>query len=131
MMFTHKVSKRLAVITPGLVLGMFLMGCATEKGATDPSTPPPPPSESHAGWHVAPSGSSSNAGSTSQPWSLDYALHGASGQIQPGDTVWLHGGTYRGAFRPSVAGAPGNPVVIRQYPGERATIDVAGARSEE
>jgi hypothetical protein len=101
------------------------MGCATEKGATDPSTPP----GSHAGWHVAPSGSSSNAGSASQPWSLDYALNGASGQIQPGDTVWLHGGTYRGAFRPSVAGAPGNPVVIRQYPGERATIDVAGATS--
>jgi hypothetical protein len=81
------------------------------------------------GWHVAPSGSSSNAGSDSQPWSLDYALNGAAGQIQPGDTVWIHGGTYRGAFRPTVAGAPGKPVVIRQYPGERATIDVAGATS--
>jgi hypothetical protein len=103
----------------------LIAACATEKGATGPSTPPPPPS----GWHVAPSGSSSNAGSAGQPWSLDYALSGASGQIQPGDTVWLHGGVYRGSFVATVAGAPGNPVVIRQYPGERAVIDVAGSTS--
>jgi len=87
------------------------------------------PPVAHAGWHVTPDGSSSSSGTADQPWSLTYALSGASGRIQPGDTVWLHGGTYRGQFRATVAGASGNPVVIRQYPGERATIDVAGATS--
>jgi hypothetical protein len=101
----------------------------TQPSVPPPPQPPPPPSAQHAGWHVGPNGSSSNAGTTSQPWSLTYALGGASGKIQPGDTVWLHGGTYRGQFRATVAGSAGNPVVIRQYPGERATIDVAGATS--
>lgn len=49
--------------------------------------------------------------------------------MQPGDTIWLHGGTYRGKFTATVAGTSTRPVVIRQYPGERATIDVAGATS--
>jgi hypothetical protein len=92
----------------------------------DPPSPPPP----HAGWHVAPNGSSSNSGTAGSPWSLTYALSGAAGRIQPGDTVWLHGGTYSGQqYRATVAGAAGKPVVVRQFPGERATIDVAGATS--
>jgi hypothetical protein len=37
----------------------------------------------------------------------------------------MRGGTYRGRFRSSVAGAPGLPVVVRQLPGERAIIDGA------
>jgi parallel beta-helix repeat protein len=86
--------------------------------------PPPPPPPQHAGWHVTPSGSSSNAGTASSPWSLSFAVGGASGHIQPGDTVWLHGGTYYGPVRATVAGTPGNPVVFRQFPGERATIDM-------
>lgn len=40
-----------------------------------------------------------------------------------GDTVWLRGGTYRGAYRTALDGAPGRWIVFRQYPGERATID--------
>ena len=86
--------------------------------------PPPPPPTDHAGWHVAADGSSSGSGTTSSPWSMTYALSGAGGKIQPGDTVWVHGGIYHGKFSASVAGAPGKPVVIRQYPGERAMIDI-------
>src|SRR3982074_1163566 len=121
MPFTHKLSKRLAVIRQPAVLGMFFLG-GCERVTTDPPIappsvppppppqPPPPPSAQHAGWHVGPNGSSSNVGTASQPWSLTYALSGASGKIQPGDTVWLHGGTYRGQFRATVAGSAGNPV---------------------
>ena len=29
------------------------------------------------------------------PWTLDYAAKGAGGNIKPGDTVWVRGGTYR------------------------------------
>jgi len=83
----------------------------------------------HAGWHVSPDGNSSGTGTPSQPWSMTYALSGAAGRIQPGDTVWVHGGIYHGKFTATVSGASGRPVVIRQFPGERAMIDVAGYTS--
>ena len=77
----------------------------------------------HAGYNVSPGGSSGGDGSVDRPWDLATALSGAGGRVQPGDTVWLRAGTYRGVFRSSVAGAAGKPVVFRQYPNERATID--------
>ena len=46
--------------------------------------------------------------------------------MQPGDTIWLRGGTYRGSFRSTVAGREGAPVVVRQFPGEHAVLDGAG-----
>ena len=77
----------------------------------------------HAGWYAAPSGSAGAAGSASAPWSLTYALQGAGGRVQPGDTVWLRGGTYRGSFTSTLAGTSAAPIIVRQYPGERATVD--------
>src|SRR3989440_10860558 len=43
-------------------------------GTPPPPPPPPPPPGSHLGWHVSPTGSSSNAGTEGQPWSLTFAL---------------------------------------------------------
>jgi uncharacterized protein YjdB len=80
----------------------------------------------HKGWYAAPNGSSSGAGTMSSPWSLATALAGAGGKVQPGDTIWLRGGTYTGKQVSTVAGVSGKPVVIRQYPGERATLDAKG-----
>ena len=77
----------------------------------------------HAGYYVSPGGSSGGDGSSHHPWDLATALSGAAGRVQPGDTVWLRDGTYRGVFRGSVSGAAGKPIVFRQYPNERATID--------
>jgi hypothetical protein len=73
----------------------------------------------------APTGNAAGSGSISQPWDLATALAGGSGRgkIQPGDTVWLHGGRYRGAFATTLRGEPDRPIVFRQAPGERATID--------
>ena len=81
--------------------------------------------------YVSPSGSSAGDGTLARPWDLATALGrgGAGGRIAPGDTIWLRGGTYRGAVVSSVHGAPGAPVVVRQYRGERAVIDAAGATS--
>jgi hypothetical protein len=79
--------------------------------------------------YVSPSGSRTGDGTTARPWDLATALAGGGGRIAPGDTVWLRGGTYRGAIESRVHGAPGAPVVVRQYPGERAVIDAAGATS--
>ncbi|HSA57548.1 MAG TPA: Ig-like domain-containing protein [Gemmatimonadaceae bacterium] len=75
------------------------------------------------GYYVAPNGLSTNDGSYSRPWNLATALSGAGGRVQPGDTVWMRTGTYKGDFRGAVSGTSGRPVVLRQYPGERATID--------
>jgi hypothetical protein len=92
------------------------------KSSTATVTVIPVPTE-HAGYYVSPSGSSGGDGSTSRPWSLATALAGAGGKVQPGDTVWLRAGTYAGTFRSAASGALDRPVVFRQYPGERATID--------
>jgi hypothetical protein len=82
-----------------------------------------------SGFFAAPDGSSGADGSADHPWDLPTALSGGNGKVQPGDTIWLRGGTYRGPFRASVSGQPGRPVVVRQYPGERAIIDAAGSLS--
>ena len=79
--------------------------------------------------YVSPSGSSAGDGTRARPWDLATALGGGGGRVAPADTIWLRGGTYRGAVVSSVHGAPGAPVVVRQYRGERAVIDAAGATS--
>jgi hypothetical protein len=79
--------------------------------------------------YAAPGGTRGGDGSQRRPWDLATALAGGGGKVKAGDTVWVRGGVYRGAFRSTVQGAAGKPVVIRQYPGERATIDGAGSRA--
>lgn len=74
----------------------------------------------HTGYYVTPGGSASGNGSAGQPWDLATAL--GSSVVQPGDTVWLRAGTYTGSFTSRLSGSVAAPVVVRQYPGERATI---------
>ncbi|MEW6511415.1 MAG: hypothetical protein AB1428_10690 [Bacteroidota bacterium] len=73
-------------------------------------------------FHVAPHGTAAGKGSKSHPWSLAYAL-GHPAALKPGDTLWLHGGTYEGVFTSTLRGAPGKPIIVKQYPGERAVLD--------
>jgi hypothetical protein len=87
-----------------------------------------PPASAARGYHVAPHGSPRGDGSSRRPWDLATALAGASSRIRAGDTIWLRGGTYRGSFRSTIAGTDAAPVVVRQYPGERAILDGAGSR---
>jgi len=82
----------------------------------------------HAGWYVTPTGSSGGSGSATSPWDLTTALGGAGGRIHPGDTVWLRAGTYgsgegRSDYHATLVGTSTAPIVVRAYPGERATID--------
>ncbi len=72
---------------------------------------------------VAVTGTPQGDGSRESPWDLTTALAGANGAVQPGDTIWVRGGTYVGAVVSGVAGEPDRPVVIRAVPGERAIID--------
>jgi ribosomal protein L27 len=57
------------------------------------------------------------------------ALTGGTRQrVQPGDTVWLRGGTYS-AVRSTVTGREGAPVVIRPFDHERAILDGRGSHN--
>jgi uncharacterized protein YjdB len=86
----------------------------------DPAEPADP--TVRAGFYVSASGSSGGTGSVDRPWDLQTALSHPS-SILAGDTIWLRGGTYRGEFRSRLTGTASAPIVVRQYPGERATID--------
>lgn len=83
----------------------------------------PPAARPAANYHVAPTGTARGDGSARRPWDLATALAGARGRVQAGDTVWLHTGRYRGAFRTALMGDPDKPIVFRQRAGEHATID--------
>jgi hypothetical protein len=73
-------------------------------------------------FYVAPGASASGTGSFSNPWRLQTALNHPAA-VQPGDTIWLRGGTYAGQFTNYLDGTSGAPIIVRQYPGERATLD--------
>src|SRR5205085_6942672 len=77
-----------------------------------------------ADWCVPRAGTPDGTGSKARPLDLKTALKGPS-RIQPSDTIWLRDGIYPGTFVCSLRGQPGRPITVRQYPGERATIDGA------
>ncbi len=74
--------------------------------------------------YVAPDGRATNSGSETSPLDLATALS-ATSPARPGDTIWLRDGIYRGVFTSYLTGTQEAPITVRQYPGERATIDSA------
>jgi len=78
-----------------------------------------------AHWYVSPHGHSAARGTRDRPWDIKSAFAGRR-EIAPGDTIWVRGGSYVGNFESTLAGTANSPVVVRGYPGERATLD--GAR---
>jgi len=104
----------------------------TEPEPPEPEPPEPEPEPPPAGWIVAPAeagASASSAGTIDSPWTLQYAFQGAGGQVQPGATVYLRGGTYTHAADSdgdiNVSGSSEAPITFRSYPGEWAVIDAA------
>ena len=74
-----------------------------------------------ADFHVAADVPSGGDGSKEAPWSLSTALaHPAA--VQPGDTIWIGDGVYRGGFTSSLKGAKEAPITVRAA-GGRAIID--------
>lgn len=93
---------------------------------TGSGTPPAPPSGGSA-FYVTPTGSASGDGSMSRPWSLAAALAHPSA-VKPGDTIWLRAGKYgdgRTTLRSNLSGTSSKPIIVRQYPGERVTLDAS------
>ncbi len=79
-----------------------------------------------AEFYASPDGSPFGDGSFANPWDLATALSGPAA-VTPGSTIWLRGGTYTNAvdprgFESALTGTPDAPIVVRQYPGERATV---------
>src|SRR6266576_2358315 len=77
-------------------------------------------------FYASPTGSPSGDGSFANPWDLATALSGPAA-VTPGSTIWLRGGTYTNpvdprGFASTLMGTPNAPIVVRQYPGERATV---------
>ncbi len=81
-----------------------------------------PPAVRAADFYVAHNASGSGNGSFGNPWKLQTALN-HPGAVHAGDTIWLRGGTYTGTYTSFLNGTSGSPIVVRQYPGERAIID--------
>ena len=101
---------------------LFVSALAACGGNTGPHAIPCPASAQrtpNVAVYVTPTGTTSGPGSIATPWDLNTALSCAL----PGDTVWLRGGVYSGAFATALDGTASAPILFRQYPGERATID--------
>ena len=75
--------------------------------------------------YVATNGSPSGDGSMGNPWDLQTALNQPA-SVQPGDTIWLLGGTYvstSGGFLSNLNGTETSPIIVRNYDWQRVTID--------
>src|ERR1017187_1966331 len=95
----------------GVLIALLLAGAALSAGAAD--------------FYVSPTGTTSTApgtGTITNPGALATAL-AQPATVHPGDTIWLRGGTYVGTFQSNLTGTQAAPIQVRQYPGERATLD--------
>ena len=76
--------------------------------------------------YVSPKGNARGDGSRDAPWSLERAFTGTG--INPGDTLYLLGGTYLAAskdyyYRSYIKGEADKPVTVRPFGNERVVID--------
>jgi parallel beta-helix repeat protein len=108
----------LAVAAAAALAAFGYWSVAWKADAVEPLARPP----QGKSWFVAPQGSTDGDGSRERPLSLATALAQES-PVRPADTVWLTGGTYRGPFVSYLTGTQEGPIVVRQLPGVRATID--------
>ena len=65
-------------------------------------------------------GNDASDGSEAKPWKT---LAHAIAKLQPGDTLYLRGGTYYEHITVKLAGTEQKPITIRSYPGELAILD--------
>ena len=73
--------------------------------------------------YVSPQGTAQGDGSKAQPLDFATALYDLN-RIGPGDTIWVAGGTYRGAFQKPAkpSGTAERPIIYRAMPGQRVTL---------
>lgn len=72
-------------------------------------------------FYIATNGVAGTSGNFYNPWPMQWGL--TNSVVQPGDTVWIRGGTYTNTFTCTLSGTAGNPVYIRNYAPEESIID--------
>jgi hypothetical protein len=115
------------ILAAALASRLGLAGCGSGSETPSASVAPSPSPTAPAGTnaiYVSPQGLASNDGSAARPLDLATALSPSS-PAQPGTTIWLRGGTYRGGFVSSLNGTATAPIVVRAAAGERPIIDAA------
>lgn len=114
-------------LTVLVACGACLSPDATEPGGGSAPVPAESlPVDEPPVFFASPTGSPSGDGSFTHPWDLATAL-GAPAAVTPGSTIWLRGGTYgdgptAGGYVSDLTGTLAAPIMVRQYPGERATV---------
>lgn len=128
------------LLTPAALAAACVLACALGGGVGQWFQTPAPASmevskrtpakrkaiafEPLADFYVSPDGSPDGAGTTDAPWDLATALRQPR-EVVPGSVIWLRGGTYGNSqtyFTSVLTGTPDHPVIVRQAPGERATV---------
>jgi hypothetical protein len=122
----HRAESRWVPLAFGLLL--LLVSCAGDDVVQPRAAKPGLRAQLVAGaeFFASPTGSPSGDGSFEHPWDLATAL-GNPAAVTPGSTIWLRGGIYTNpadprGFESTLAGTADAPIVVRQYPGERATV---------
>jgi hypothetical protein len=116
-----KMTTTVAAPTPTPVAPNAAPTAAPTIAPTAAPTAVPLPSTTGRAYYVTTSGSASASGSASSPWSLAFALSHPS-VLKPGDTIWVRGGTYNGAYTAKIKGTASAPITVRAYPGERVVL---------
>ena len=141
----HKVNRLigLVVIVLATVVGIgagFVMPGRTSEPVTTlapsaaaaiatvaPAASAPAPIAANTERYLAPTGSDANPGTIEAPWAT---LSAAVERLEPGQTLWVRGGTYRaGEVDWARSGTASAPITVRGYPGEPVVFD--GASSHE
>ena len=80
------------------------------------------PGATNANYYVATNGNDNNTGTSNAPLAT---LSKAVGLAKPGNLIYIRGGTYAASSTISLShsGAPGQPIRVRAFPGERVLFD--------
>ena len=74
------------------------------------------------GYFASPTGRSTAQGTQEDPLDLATALSSSS-PLQPGQTLWLMEGVYRGNFSSDLRGNSTNPIMVKPMPGKQVLLD--------
>ncbi|NNF83304.1 MAG: hypothetical protein HKM99_11215, partial [Flavobacteriaceae bacterium] len=73
--------------------------------------------------HYKSPGTQAGDGSLTSPWDLQTALSQPNSDVNGGDTIWLHGGTYTGRFISTINSTkPDKKILVSSISGEQVIL---------